>query len=218
MLKNKWARFFFIVFDSLVVLVLLYILVLLPWHLRYGATDGEVARPMPGDEIVASPDMGSTHAITINASAAQVWPWIIQMGQGRGGLYSYEGLENLAGCDIHNADRILAQFQTFNVGDKMRLGPPGFPFFNVMAVDPGKSLVLGGMDPQTQKGSTWVFMIEPVTANSSRLIIRSRGSYVAGAGNFIIWRVITEPLSFFMEQKMMRGIQQRAEGQPVSWW
>jgi hypothetical protein len=77
-----------------------------PWHIRWGATDDELARPLPGDEIVPRPRKWSTRAITIDAPAEVVWPWLVQIGQGRGGLYSYDWLENLAGCDIHSADRV----------------------------------------------------------------------------------------------------------------
>ena len=73
---------------------------------------------MPGDELVAHPVLGYTRAITINAPADRVWPWLVQMGQGRGGLYSFDGLENLVGCDIHSTDRILPAAQQLAVGDR----------------------------------------------------------------------------------------------------
>ena len=73
------------------------------WRTKWGATDAEVHRSLPGDDLIPHPKWRYTHAITIRASAAEVWPWLVQMGQGRGGMYSYEWLENLVGCDIHNA-------------------------------------------------------------------------------------------------------------------
>jgi hypothetical protein len=80
------------------------------WHTK-GATDIEVHQSLPGNDLVPHPKWRWTHAITTHASATEVWPWLVQMGQGRDGMYSYEWLENLVGCDIHNADRIIPEFQ-----------------------------------------------------------------------------------------------------------
>src|SRR5512136_2918459 len=128
------------------------------WRLRWGATEAEVQMTLPGDELVPQPKWSYTQAITIHATAEQVWPWLAQMGQGRGGFYSYEGLENLAGCDIHNADRILPEFQAVKIGDGIKLAPqmPGFP---VVIVEPNRALVLHG---DTRLGSV------PVPASSAK--------------------------------------------------
>ncbi len=115
---------------------------------RWGALDGEVTDPMPGDGLVPQPQLGYTRAVEIAAPPQQVWPWLVQMGQGRGGLYSFDGLENLVGCDIHSADRVLPDHQVLQVGDLVRLGPVGYPCFRVAAVEPGASLVLVGADPR----------------------------------------------------------------------
>jgi hypothetical protein len=80
--------------------------------LRWGATAAEVARRLPGDELIPHPASVSTRAITIQAPVERVWPWVLQTGQERGGLYSYQWLENLFGSDIHNADRIMPAWQT----------------------------------------------------------------------------------------------------------
>ena len=218
MFKNRLLQTVLILLGALAALTGLYIFAFHPWMVRMGASETEVNRRLPGDEIIATPQMSSTRAITIRAPVEQVWPWIIQMGQGRGGLYSYEELENMVGCNIHNANQILPQFQTFTSGEKFRLGPDGYPFYNVMGVETGRTLILGGKDPQSALGSSWVFYLETLDSSSTRLIIRSRGSYQPDLGSFITWRVITEPLSFMMEQKMLRGIRDRAEGQPVPWW
>lgn len=93
-----------------------------PWYLRVGATDEESRAPLPGDDLVDGPDLSATLAVTIRASAHQIWPWIAQMGQGRGGLYSYDALENLVGCDIHSADRIVPEWQ--DVAARRRVPPP----------------------------------------------------------------------------------------------
>ena len=100
-----------------------YILIARPRHLRWGATDAEANESVPGDDLIANADLTATRAITIRVSAGQVWPWIAQLGQERGGFYSYDWLENLARCDIHNADRIVPEWQDVVVGDEVRLAP-----------------------------------------------------------------------------------------------
>jgi hypothetical protein len=185
-----------------------------PWHIRWGATEAEIDRLLPGDEIVPLPRKWSTRAISIEAPAEAVWPWIVQIGQGRGGLYSYDWLENLAGCNIHSADRIIPELQHLRAGDTVRLGPEGYPAYPVAAVESGRALVLGGDDAQLGSHS-WVFFLEPIDERTTRLIVRSRDSYPPTLGSFVIWRVITEPLHFVMERKMLLGIKRRAEGAVV---
>src|SRR5690606_5720018 len=93
------------------------------WYARWGSTAEEQRRALPGDDIVAAPRPITTRAITIRAPSSAVWPWLVQMGQGRGGLYSYQKPENLARCDMHNADRIHPEWQNLAAGDKVRFGP-----------------------------------------------------------------------------------------------
>ena len=98
----------------------LYVVVARPLINQWGATDQEHQATWPGDHLVGQPGYVWTSAITIQAPAAQVWPWLVQLGQGRGGLYSYDWLENLVGCDVHSTDRILPEFQTpLQVGDRV---------------------------------------------------------------------------------------------------
>jgi hypothetical protein len=114
-----------------------------PWHLSWGATDQEFGDPLPGDELIANPDITATRAITIRASADQVWPWIAQLGQGRGGFYDF--LENLVGADIHSADRIVPELQDIEVGDEVLLGPKFG--YDIALLERGRSLVLRGGFP-----------------------------------------------------------------------
>ena len=178
------------------------------WYSKWGATPEELKMTLPGDEFVPHPELVSTRAITIQAPACAVWPWLVQMGQGRGGLYSYERLENLVGCDMHNADRILPDHQHLEVGDKIRLVPEGRePYFLVSAIEPGKAIILGGDDPPT----TWAFVLEPIDDKTTRLIIRWRQDYEPTLGNVIGWRLVTDPITFVMERKLLQGIKLRAE-------
>ena len=104
-----------------------------PWYSRWGAPKGEADRPLPGDEIVPQPTLEVTRAITIQAKPEQIWAWLAQIGQEKGGLYTYQRLENLAGCRIHNAQQIEPQWQNPQPGDNVRLGPKGYPLFRITA-------------------------------------------------------------------------------------
>ena len=106
---------------------------------------------MPGDELVPDPVLLSTRSVTIDAAPSQVWPWLAQIGQGRGGLYSYDQLENLVGLDIHSADTLLPAQEQLTPGDLVRLGKPGSPCFGVVSVDVGRSMVLVSADPVTEQ-------------------------------------------------------------------
>jgi hypothetical protein len=189
---------------------------------RWGATTAEVARAMPGDELVAHPLLGYTRAITIQAPTDRVWPWLVQMGQGRGGLYSFDGLENLVGCDIHSVDRILPAAQQLSVGDLIRLGPSGYPCFRVDQVEPGAALVLVGADPRPPHApadpdsptgiATWQWQLRPAPdGRGTRLVTRQRLSYRPTTGTSVMWHLV-EPVGFVMERQMLRGIKRRAEG------
>ena len=182
------------------------------WYSGWGSTPEERQRPLPGDDIVPQPRLAATRAITIRAPASAVWPWLAQMGQGRGGLYSYEKLENLARCDMHNADTIHPEWQSPAVGDKVRFGPEPYPFQYVRAIDAGRTLVLGSTPGETKTPASWVFHLEPIDGGT-RLIVRSRNGYEPGAMNTLIWRGITDPMYFVMERRMLIGIRDRAEAQ-----
>jgi hypothetical protein len=113
---------------ALLAVVLVYWLCVRPWHLRRDATDDEVQQPLPGDELAPPhPKLNTTHAITIHAPAVDVWPWLVQIGQDRGGFYSYTWLENLVGCHMRNADRLRPAWQRLAVGDSVWLHPKAPP-------------------------------------------------------------------------------------------
>lgn len=193
---------------AVIVITLVYWFLLRPWHLRWGATDEEIFQWLPGDELVTShPKLNATHAITIQAPAAEVWPWLMQMGQNRGGFYSYTWLENVVGCHMHNADWITPEWQSLKVGDHVWLHPKAPPL-KVLAIEPGRAMVLEKI---------WAFYLRPIDQQTTRLIIRGRGDYRPDWGNpllnFLFWRVVFEPAHFIMERKMLLGIKRRAEGQ-----
>lgn len=193
----------------------LYLKVLRPWHMRWGATPEEVDRGLPGDDLVAAPKQVTTRAITIRAAAAKVWPWLVQLGQGRGGFYTYDWMENMIGCDIHSADAIMPGHQHIEVGDRVRLGPEGYPFYTVAHVEPEQALILWADAPPGEEPpitESWLFYLAEVGPDRTRLIVRNRRDYEPTVGNLLMWRVIVEPLHFIMERGMLRGIRARAEG------
>jgi hypothetical protein len=191
------------------------------WYNRWGATDEEVAHSLPGDDLVAHARHGYTRAITIHAPARQVWPWLVQPGQQRGGWYSYDGLENLAGCHIHTTDRIVAAWQNPQPGDLLRLGPEGYPCMEVQRIEPERAFILRGADlktgqpidrrqplPHNDAVTTWQFVLDAQDKQTTRLIVRQRLDY--SPDQWLLWRIV-EPINFVMEQKMLRTIKQRAE-------
>jgi hypothetical protein len=188
-----------------------YILLARPWHLRWGASTRERDASLPGDDLIMSPDLTATRAITVRVSADQVWPWIAQLGQGRGGFYSYDFLENLVGCDIHSADRIVPGWQDIKIGDKVKLAPA--VGLDVAALEQGRSLVLRGGIPMGNTPPpydfTWAWVLREEPDRTSRLLVRERYAYTRTWARFLVEPV--EAVSFVMSQKMLRGIRDRAE-------
>lgn len=192
------------------------------WFNRWGTTPADRAAHMPGDDLLPVPKLGYTRAITIAAPPAAVWPWLVQIGQGRGGLYSFDALENLVGCDIHSADVVLDAHQQLRLDDLVRLGPEGYPCFAVASVDPPRTLVLLTADPATGRpvpapvtadgsgGATWQWQLVPAGTEATRLVVRQRLTYPRWQA--VLWHVL-EPIAFVMERRMLIGIRQRAERQ-----
>jgi hypothetical protein len=182
---------------------------------RWGVDDDELSGALPGDELVPDPDLGYTRGITVDAPAAAVWPWVVQIGQGRGGFYSYDGLENLFGCDIHSADRVLPEHQRVVAGNVVRLAPGRAPSFRVHEVRPPTALVLvsagppGTGRPGPAPVVTWQWVLRSVEGGRrTRLLVRQRLSRPPGQRLF--WRLV-EPVGFGMERRMLLGIRERAE-------
>ena len=195
-----------------------------PWYARWGASDLEVWGPLPGDGRIPDPLVTQTMATTIHAPAAEIWPWLAQLGQERGGLYSYELLENLAGCRVHNADQIRPDWE-LTVGERVRLGPEGYPVNAVIALERGQWLLLAGADPKTgiveeppqpnptqHTSYTWVFCLKEQRDGTTRLITRNRLDYAPRT--FLLrltWEWLTDPIGFVMTRKMLLTIKQRVE-------
>lgn len=192
-----------------------------PWHLTWGAAGDETQRGFPGDELLPDAKMLATHAITIAAPPSKVWPWLAQIGQGRGGFYSYDWIENLMGLDIHNTSQILSEYQDIKVGDIVPLSPDGFGI-PVALLEPEQALVLRGdtrLDPNAIPGmaagdyfaATWAFYLQPLPGDKTRLVERWKADWSPTLKNTIMMRLFLEPGAFLMERKMLLGIQERAE-------
>lgn len=187
----------------------LYILVARPYHMRWGATDAEVAMAMPGDALIAPDAVTSTRAITIHAPAATVWAWLVQTGQNRGGdWHSYAWLENLFAADMVEGDTLDPRLQNLRVGDRlfMHTAAPASPTMavEVMGLEPGRALwVRGG----------WSFLLRPVDAQTTRLIVRYP-MRPEELGHPLLSFGVFEPAHFVMESGMLLGIKRRAERDP----
>ncbi len=185
---------------------------------RWGVDDDELASAMPGDELVPEPDLGYTRGITVAAPVEAVWPWVAQLGQGRGGFYSYDGLENLLRCDIHSADRVLPEHQDVAAGDVIRLAPGAAPSFRVHSVRAPEALVLVSAVPAdggpagARTGEpvvTWQWVLRPLDGGRrTRLLVRQRLS--RPRAQRLLWRLV-EPVGFVMERRTLFGVKARAE-------
>lgn len=179
-----------------------------PWYSKWGTTDTELTRELPGDEYVSYSRGGYTQAIDIRAPVSSVWPWVVQIGQDKGGYYSYELLENIVGCNIHNADRILPKYQDIKIGDRLVMHPKA-PTIPVIIVEPEKTLVYGGKQDENT-ANVWVFFISD-GGGFTRLISRWSFNYKPGMFNKIIYNWLIEPIAAVMQRKLMLGIKKRAE-------
>lgn len=181
------------------------------WFMRWGADLEEIEATLPGDELVPHPTTATTRAITIDAPPEAIWPWLVQMGQDRGGLYSYDWLESMLGLHFHNADRIVPEWQHLEVGDRIRLAPPSAgpdAAFTVVAIHPPRWIVTTAGNPPI--GATWVFVLHPIDAHRTRLIVRMRASLgLPALAEWFGMRVL-EPVHFVMERKQLLRIKQRA--------
>jgi hypothetical protein len=181
---------------------LLYGLLLRRPVLNWGATDAEAHARLPGDELLEEADGVATRAITIDAPASAVWPWIAQMGPSpRGGAYTYDRIENLLGLDMHSTDRVLTEYQRPQVGDTLGYGTNRM---RVERVEPQRVLATRSEDGNW----VWSFVLDEHDGQT-RLISRNRfllPSLIAKIG-----MVPMEPASLVMERKMLRGIKRRAE-------
>lgn len=201
-----------LVLVGLVAAIVIACALLAPWMDRWGASDEEIAAIYPGDELVPEPASFNNRVVTVKASPEQIYPWLVQMGAGRGGLYSYTWLEtNLLRCPLVNADRIHPEWQTLQVGDLMKMCPnePAPVPYTVAQIVPNRAIVLGHQE-NGEWVDLWQLVLNPQPDGTTRLISRTRTQMTGG-----IWTIL-HPGIFIMQRGMLLGIQQRAEALAAS--
>jgi hypothetical protein len=184
---------------------------------HWGLSEADAARAYPGDELIRDPRWGWTHAVEIDAPATEVWPWVAQIGADRAGFYTYQWLENVAGCDLRNAEVVHPEWQV-KPGDKLVLHPKQ-PALTVVRVDPGRAFVAHAPIDETARREgkpwvtvSWLFMVEPLGEDRCRFISR----YRAATSGDLTTRVrfgpaLVEPVGFVMDRGMLLGVKRRAE-------
>jgi hypothetical protein len=203
---KKFLKVLGILAVILIVLVLTVIL-LTPWMDRWGATDAEVNATFPGDELVPAPASFVNRAVTVNAAPEEIYPWIVQLGADKGGMYSYDWFEtNILQCRQSNADRIYEEWQGLQIGDEMKMCPDksGPPPYIIAQIVPNQAIVMGHQE-NGEWVDLWQFVIVSQADGTSRLITRTRTMMSGG-----IWDII-HPGVFIMERGMLLGIKERSE-------
>jgi hypothetical protein len=187
---------------------------------RYGSTRSERSVRLPGDDLVAAPHVITNHAITIAAPPPDVWPWLVQMGWGRGGWYTARWVDRLLfPANGPSADRIVKSLQDLRVGDFVPDGPPAAACgFAVEVLEPNRALVLHSTSHLPSRWRdraavdwSWAFVLTPVDgARRTRFLFRSRWTtrpwWLTTLGQFVV-----VPADFVMSRGMLRGVKRRAE-------
>ncbi|HEX8849694.1 MAG TPA: hypothetical protein VF761_09195 [Gemmatimonadaceae bacterium] len=209
-LPHPWAHRAGWAIATLFLVYAAAVVVVRPLYLRWGTTRDERLMTLPGDDPSITARYRVDHAITIRAPADSVWPWLVQLGQDRGGFYSYSWLERMIGDKVTNADRIHPEWQQLQAGDTIYATQPGYLGadrfgWRVTSVVPNRALVL----------ENWgAFVLQPVDSGTTRLIIRTRGEGKPSVMGLVLGPVsvfVFEPAHFIMQAEMLRGIKERAE-------
>ena len=206
---NRLARGSVAAVLTVATLALLYAVAFRPWHLHRGATLAEVLLPLPGDDLVPSPKFSYTQAISIQARPDEIWPWLVQIGYRRAGWYSHDWIHRLLGIagslddDRCSADRVIPELQDLQVGDLIELAP-GMGI-EVVQLEPGRFLLTGNA------AGSWVWALDPADADTTRLIVRFRGTWEPGPVNDLLYGFSNELGSLVMQPETLRGIKLRVE-------
>lgn len=184
-----------------------------PYQLRWGATQAELARDMPGDDLIEDPTFDATRAITIRARPAEIWPWLLQMGHGRAGFYGFDLLENLGSpTGLRSADRILPEYQSVSVGDPVPTS--AIHSMKLAAIEPDRYLVWAGEDGEG--GFTWA--LYPQGPGSTRLVSRIRWRHHSWPPGLVVIEIFTELADHLAVREILQGVKGRVEGEIEASW
>jgi hypothetical protein len=184
-----------------------------PWHMRWNATDAEVRGPMPGDDVVRRAQFNATRAITIDVPPEHVWPWIVQLGYGRAGFYTYDLIDN---AGQWSADRILEAYQHPKTGDLMPMYKEvgGLAIaYTVTAFETNEWMIwVHRPRPEERPDSTWTWRLDRTDRGGTRLVTRMKQDYRWATPGLALFNfVLMEMGDFAMERRMLKGIKRRAE-------
>jgi len=185
------------------------------YYRNWGATKAECQMTLPGDTLVAEPAMQTTEAVYIDAPVSAVWPWLLQMGQDRGGFYGGQVLKNLAGLNHHDADRVHPEWQQLAVGDLVRLAPEGWMglpdgvTLRVADIVPEKCIVLSAIPAGPRWSAVWSFHVQPHWEDRVRLLTRARIA-VRLPGEIFAMELLRPVLSL-IARGLLLGIKHRVE-------
>ncbi|KZS59341.1 hypothetical protein A4G26_12185 [Mycobacterium kansasii] len=189
------------------------------YYRNWGTTKQEARMLLPGDTLVSDPATQTTEALNIDAPAAAVWPWLVQMGQDRGGFYGGERLKNLAGLRHNDADRVHPEWQQLAVGDVVRLAPEGWMglpdgvTLRVAEIVPDKYLVLNATRPDLRWNAVWSFHLQPHGEDRVRLLTRARIALRRPGEVFVL--ELARPLISLGARGLLLGIKHRVERLPL---
>lgn len=184
-------------------ILIMYFFLYRPWQVRWGATDEEVNRSMPGDDIVIDPSFNATRVVTVNAPPEAIWPWLVQIGCKRAGWYSYDWVDNLG---IPSAERVIPEFQKFEVGQFIPFSPNGKVGMYIIDFAELKWMLWG----DKENDSSWCWGLYPIDSDNTRLVTRVRLRY-RWLSPTIIFSLLLDIGDIIMMRKCMLGIKLRAE-------
>lgn len=216
--RHRYRRFWRILLIAIgvwAVATTVYLLILWPWMQFWGATDAEIHATLPGDDIVPNANLQTTKGVTVQASPESIYPWLLQIGVDRGGMYSYDWLENLFGLNVHTTDQIVPAYQDVQVGDFWRFTPkdyalnPGPGLYVRQLIENEAVLLCFGLEgkPEETCFDTWQFVLVPQADGSTRLLLRSNMAFEQELPIKLTYFV-----QFIMERKMLLTLRERAEG------
>ncbi len=199
----RWTASAAAVVAAVSVLAVAFRRVFWPWQSRWGATDAEVARVMPGDRIVGNADFVATRGISIAAPPERVWPWLVQIGSGRAGWYSYDRIDN---GGAPSATRILPEHQQRRVGDRIPMIPGKDIGPTVTEIDPPRRMLWCDDDGEF----SWEWLLEPSPSGETRLVSRLRVTAHPWTRR-MAYEAVASVGDVIMQRRMLNGIKRRAE-------